>query len=120
MDRKFCFKALQRTLKQPKPEIFNSDQGSLFRSNEFPGILEGEWIRVSIDGWGRVFDNIFIERLWRALKYEEVYIHSYDTVKEARESLSRYFRFYNTERFYNSLEYQTPEEVYFGQVKNSY
>jgi len=98
-----------------RPEIFNSDQGSQFTSKEFTGKLEEAEIRISMDGRGRVFDNIFIERLWRTVKYEEVYIHSYETVREARESLGRYFRFYNTERLHESLGYRTPEEVYFGQ-----
>ncbi|GAB6886990.1 hypothetical protein JCM13304A_04880 [Desulfothermus okinawensis JCM 13304] len=110
----FCLEALQKALKIFRPEIFNSDQGSQFTSKEFTGRLEDAGIRISMDGRGRVFDNIFIERLWRTLKYEEVYIHSYETVKEARESLERYFRFYNTERFHESLGYKTPEEIYFG------
>ncbi len=118
MDREFCLKALQRALRVSKPEIFNSDQGSQFTSQEFTGILEGQRIQISMDGRGRVFDNIFIERLWRTLKYEEVYIHSYETVKEARESLGRYFRFYNTERLHESLGYRTPEEIYFGRSKS--
>ena len=114
----FCLEALQEALKISRPEIFNSDQGSQFTSKEFTGRLEEEGIRISMDGRGRVFDNIFIERLWRTLKYEEVYIHSYKTVKEARESLGRYFRFYNNERLHESLGYRTPEEIYFGQSKS--
>ncbi len=114
----FCLEALQEALKISRPEIFNSDQGSQFTSKEFTGRLEEEGIRISMDGRGRVFDNIFIERLWRTLKYEEVYIHSYKTVKEARESLGRYFRFYNTERLHESLGYRTPDEIYFGRSKS--
>jgi putative transposase len=113
----FCLEALEKALQISMPEIFNSDQGSQFTSKEFTGRLEEAGIQISMDGRGRVFDNIFIERLWRTLKYEEVYIHSYETVREAKESLERYFRFYNRERLHESLEYKTPEEVYFGQVK---
>ena len=110
----FCLEALQEALRISRPEIFNSDQGSQFTSKEFTGRLEEEGIRISMDGRGRVFDNIFIERLWRSLKYEEVYLHSYETVKEARESLERYFRFYNKERLHEALGYKTPEEIYSG------
>jgi putative transposase len=120
LEVRFCLKALEKALTISKPEIFNSDQGSQFTSREFTGRLEDTGTRISIDGRGRVFDNIFIERLWRTLKYEEVYIHSYETVKEARESLGKYFRFYNTERLHGSLGYRTPKEVYFrrGQTIN--
>jgi putative transposase len=114
----FCLEALERALKVSRPEIFNSDQGSQFTSKEFTAVLEGAGIQISMDGRGRVFDNIFIERLWRTLKYEEVYIHSYETVKEARESLARYFRFYNMDRLHEALEYRTPEEIYFGLSKS--
>ena len=101
-----------------QPEIFNSDQGSQFTSDEFTEKLDKVGIQISRDGRGRVFDNIFIERLWRTVKYEEVYIHSYDTVKEARESLDNYFRFYNGERFHQSLGYRTPQEVYLSKTIN--
>lgn len=114
LDKEFCLKALEGALRVSKPEVFNSDQGSQFTSREFTERLEDAGIQISMDGRGRVFDNIFIERLWRTLKYEEVYIHSYETVKEARESLDRYFRFYNTERLHESLGYRTPEEIYLG------
>jgi len=117
LDVGFCLEALEMALIISRPEIFNSDQGSQFRSKEFTGRLEEAGIQISMDGRGRVFDNIFIERLWRTLKYEEVYIHSYETVREAKESLGRYFRFYNTERLHESLGYKTPEEVYLGQGK---
>jgi len=112
LDTEFCLKALERALRVSKPEIFNSDQGSQFRSKEFTGRLEDVGIQISMDGRGRVFDNIFIERLWRSLKYEEVYLHSYETVREAKESIGRYFSFYNTERLHESLGYRTPEEIY--------
>jgi len=96
-----------------KPEIFNSDQGSQFTSADFTGILEREGIKISMDGRGRVFDNIFVERLWRTVKYEEVYLHNYLTVSDARRNINKYFLFYNTERIHESLGYKTPYEIYF-------
>jgi putative transposase len=113
MDTDFCIRTLENALKISKPEIFNSDQGSQFTSNDFTGILENEHIRISMDGRGRVYDNIFVERLWRSVKYEEVYLHQYLTVSEARRGLDKYFMFYNTERIHESLGYKTPFEVYF-------
>lgn len=118
MDRGFCIEALERALSISGPEIFNMDQGSQFTSIEFTGILEGNGIRISMDGRGRVFDNIFIERLWRTVKYEEVYIHSYENIAEAKNSLIRYFHFYNTKRIHQSLGYKTPHEIYFGEDRN--
>lgn len=112
LDTAFCLSALEKALKASHPEIFNTDQGSQFTSREFTGRLEKEGIRISMDGRGRVFDNIFVERLWRSVKYEEVYLHSYQTVSEARHGLARYFLFYNTERLHESLGYQTPYEIY--------
>jgi putative transposase len=114
LDRTFCLDALERALTISKPEIFNTDQGSQFTSLEFTRRLEAEGIRISMDSRGRVFDNIFIERLARTVKYEEVYLHSYETVPEARRRLSDYFVFYNRERLHSSLGYKTPQEVYFG------
>lgn len=114
LDRGFCLKALQNALSRSKPEIFNTDQGVQFTSEEFVGSLEGSGIRVSMDGRGRVFDNIFVERLWRTVKYEEVYLNSYQTVREACHGLERYFRFYNRERLHQSLSYRTPQEVHWG------
>ena len=113
----FCLEALEKALRISKPQIFNSDQGSQFTSKEFTGRLEDAGIQVSMDDRGRVFDNIFIERLWRTLKYEEVYLHSYETVREAKESIERYFSFYNRERLHESLGYKTPEEVYLSTDK---
>lgn len=113
MDMDFCLDALGRALGSRRPEIFNSDQGSQFTSNSFTGYLEAEGIRISMDGRGRVFDNIFVERLWRSVKYEEVYLKDYTTVREAVTSLGDYFRFYNEERLHQSLGYQTPAWVYF-------
>ena len=118
LDADFCLRALDRALLISQPEIFNSDQGSQFTSSEFTEKLDKVGIQISRDGRGRVFDNIFIERLWRTVKYEEVYIHSYDTVKEARESLDNYFRFYNGERLHQSLGYRTPQEVYLSKTIN--
>jgi len=118
LDQQFCLDALERTLAISQPEIFNTDQGSQFTSREFTGRLEGAGVRISMDGRGRVFDNIFIERLWRSVKYEEVYLHRYESVREARNGLTRYFQFYNTERLHESLGYRTPHEVYFREGEN--
>jgi len=119
LDKRFCLEALERALRISRPEIFNTDQGGQFTSLDFTGHLEAEGIRISMDGRGRVFDNVFIERLWRTVKYEEVYLHSYATVEEARRRLSEYFVFYNTERPHSSFGYRTPHEVYFGGSTNS-
>jgi putative transposase len=113
MEKEFCISALDRALKISIPRIFNTDQGSQYTSNEFISCLEGNGIAISMDGRGRVFDNIFIERLWRTVKYEEVYLHDYHNVAEARRRLSTYFEFYNTERIHSSLGDLTPLEVYF-------
>jgi putative transposase len=114
LDTGFCLEALQQALRVSKPGIFNTDQGPQFTSVEFTGLLEGAGIRVSRDGRGRVYDNIFVERLWRSVKYEEVYLHDYQTVPAARAQLADYFGFYNTERRHEALGYRTPHEVYFG------
>lgn len=114
LEKDFCIQALERALCQSKPEIFNSDQGAQFTSEEFAGRLEEAGVRISMDGRGRLYDNIFVERLWRTVKYEEVYLHDYRMVREAREGLERYFHFYNTERPHGALDNQTPHEVYFG------
>ena len=114
LDASFCVSALDRALRKSKPEIFNSDQGSQFTGGEFTGRLKSAGVRISMDGRGRVFDNIFVERLWRTVKYEEVYLKDYRSAAEARENLKRYFDFYNTERPHQSLRYRTPSEAYFG------
>lgn len=114
MDVHFCLEALEKALSQEKPKIFNTDQGSQFTSREFTGLLLGAGIRVSMDGRGRVFDNIFIERLWRSVKYEEVYLKEYQDVLSCIEGLRAYFRFYNDERPHQALRYRTPKEVYRG------
>jgi putative transposase len=111
----FCLEALEEALGTGKPEIFNSDQGVQFTSTIFTGTLKARDIAISMDGRGRVFDNIFTERLWRTVKYEEVYLHDYESLIDARQCLGRYFEFYNRERLHAALAYKTPWEVY-GQV----
>ena len=113
LDADFCIRALERALSISRPEIFNSDQGVQFTSGNFTNVLERDGIRISMDGRGRAYDNIFVERLWRTVKYEEVYLHQYLTVADARRGLKRYFHFYNTERIHESLGYKTPHEIYF-------
>jgi putative transposase len=112
MELEFCVEALKRALRQGRPEIFNNDQGSQFTSEKFTGELERRGIQISMDGRGRCFDNIFIERLWRSLKYEEVYLHDYRRVPEARTGIGNWFRFYNHERPHQSLDYRTPAGLY--------
>lgn len=114
LDTSFCMEALDRALQQGKPDIFNTDQGAQFTSNPFTCRLESEKIKISMDGRGRAFDNIFIERLWRSVKYEEVYLNDYEMVHDAITGIERYFKFYNDERPHQSLSYQTPAEVHFG------
>lgn len=114
LDNLFCIDALYEALATRQPEIFNSDQGSQFTSNDFILILEDrKEIRISMDGRGRAMDNIMIERLWRSVKYEEVYLKDYLSVRDAVEGLGRYFYLYNNERPHQSLGYKTPSEVYF-------
>lgn len=112
MEADFCITALRRALAGRKPEIFNSDQGSQFTSVGFTEVLESAGVCISMDGRGRVFDNIMVERLWRSVKYEEVYLKDYATPREARLNLGSYFTFYNEERPHQSLGYATPWEVY--------
>lgn len=114
LDADFCVEALREALAIARPEIFNTDQGPQFTSDAFIGVLKDAGIAISMDGRGRVFDNIFVERLWRSVKYEEVYLKDYGTVDEARQNLSGYFHLYNYERLHQSLGYLTPAEVYFG------
>jgi len=117
LEKEFCVKALERTLCRSRPEIFNTDQGAQFTSEEFTGRLQKAEVRISMDGRERLYDNIFVERLWRTVKYEEIYLHDYQTVQEARHRLAQYFYFYNTERLHEALGYRTPQEVYFGTTK---
>jgi putative transposase len=112
METSFCMSALDWALQRGQPEIFNSDQGSQYTSEDFTGRLQSLGIRISMDGRGRVFDNIFVERLWRTVKYEEVYLKDYESVPAAVAGLSSYFRFYNQERLHQSLGYRTPAAVY--------
>jgi putative transposase len=111
----FCVEALDEALsKFGRPEIFNTDQGSQFTSDEWIQRLKDAGVAISMDGKGRWIDNVFIERLWRSVKYEEVYLHAYATGTEARTALTRYFSFYNARRSHQALDYRTPDEVYFG------
>jgi len=112
MELDFCLEALERALRWGRPEIFNSDQGSQFTSQKFTGVLAQRGVAISMDGRGRCLDNIFIERLWRSLKYEEVYLRDYTRVPEARSGISNWFRFYNHQRFHQSLDYRTPAAVF--------
>ena len=117
MDTSFCIDALEAAMEEHgKPEIFNTDQGSQFTSDDFTGVLERNNVRISMDGKGRWVDNVIIERLWRSVKYEEVYLKAYDSVAEARNSLSAYFKFYNTERRHQSISDLTPDCMYFESV----
>lgn len=109
----FCIEALEEALeRQGPPDIFNTDQGAQFTADEFTQVLKRHDVRISMDGKGRCRDNIFVERLWRSLKYEEVYLHAYEDLREAREGIGRWLRFYNHRRPHQALEYRTPMEVY--------
>lgn len=112
LDTSFCLEALDRALEAARPEIFNTDQGVQFTSLDFTGRLRSAQIRISWDGRGRALDNIFVERLWRSVKYEEVYLKDYQTVSEAISNLKQYFQFYKHERYHQSLNYKTPIAVY--------
>jgi putative transposase len=114
MEYHFCIEALQEALQKGKPGIFNTDQGSQFTSEAFTGALETQGIRISMDGRGRAMDNIMIERLWRSVKYEEVYLKDYESVMDARSQLREYFQFYNQERLHQSLGYRTPKAIHDG------
>jgi putative transposase len=111
----FCVAALEEALgRYGAPEIFNTDQGSQFTSQAFTEVLEQAKVRISMDGRGRWVDNVFIERLWRSVKYEEVYLHAWETGAEAKAALARYFAFYNGTRPHEALSYRTPDELYFN------
>jgi putative transposase len=112
MDTGFCLLALEKALAKGKPDIFNSDQGAQFTSSEFTGRLLREGVQVSMDGRGRALDNVFVERLWRSVKHEEVYLHEYTSGGIAAGCLGKYFDFYNQERPHQGLGYRTPKEVY--------
>ena len=112
LDAGFCVEALEEVFKKGRPDIFNTDQGAQFTSGAFTGLLQQHGIRISMDGKGSYNDNLFIERLWRSVKYEEVYLKAYQDGTEARIGLGNYFRFYNTERPHQALGYRTPAEVF--------
>lgn len=113
MDTSFCVDALEEAIEQfGCPEIFNTDQGSQFTSDEFTSVLRDKDIKISMDGKGRWVDNVFVERLWRSVKYEEVYLNAYDSVADAKRQLAAYFDFYNMERRHQSLDRLTPDAVY--------
>jgi putative transposase len=114
MDVSFCLDALEQALRVAHPEVFNSDQGAQFTSTEFTSRLAGAGIQISMDGRGRALDNVFVERLWRTVKYEEVYLKDYETPREATRGLAQYFAFYNGQRLHQALAYQTPAAVYFS------
>lgn len=113
LDAFFCLRALEKALQKGNPDIFNNDQGSQFTSEAFTNRLQVAGIRISWDSQGRALDNIFVERLWRSVKYEEVYLKDYANVPEAITGLSSYFRFYNTQRLHQSIGYRTPQQVYY-------
>ena len=113
LDPEFCVDALEEAIYLfGEPAIFNTDQGSQFTSEKFIKVLKRHKIRISMDGKGRALDNVYIERLWRSLKYEEIYLNCYETMEALKAGVKRYFHFYNTERFHQSLGYQTPDEMY--------
>ena len=113
LDTSFCLAALEQALRLAKPEIFNTDQGSQFTALAFTRRLKVADVRISMDGRGRALDNVFIERLWRTVKYEDIYLRDYDSVPELESGLAAFFRFYNSERLHQSLKYRTPAEVHF-------
>ena len=118
MNAEFCVSALERAIRlYGRPDIFNTDQGTQYTSLEFTGVLKEHGIKISMDGKGRAMDNIFIERLWRSVKYEEIYLKEYVTVDELKKALKEYFDFYNHERPHQHFNGQTPAEVYFGSQK---
>jgi len=114
LEADFCVAVLEQALARQRPEIFNTDQGVQFTSVQFQAPLLAAQVRLSMDGRGRAFDNIFVERLWRTVKYEEVFLNDYRDVSEARRGLGEYFPFYNDQRFHQALDYRTPRDVHFG------
>ena len=114
LDGAFCLEMLEEALRSGKPEVFNTDQGVQFTAEAFTGRLLSAGVSVSMDGRGRALDNVFVERLWRTVKYEDIYIRGYEAVPELQQGLARYFAFYNEERLHQSLGYETPVVVYRG------
>jgi putative transposase len=120
LESTFCIAALEQALASfPKPEIFNTDQGSQFTAEAFTKVLRGAGVTISMDGRGRCIDNVFVERVWRSLKYEEVFLHAYDDMDEARAGIARYFDFYNFERPHQALGYQTPDAFFRGVINSA-
>jgi putative transposase len=117
LDAEFCVEALEAALARERPEIFNTDQGAQFTSRAFTSVLQAARVAISMDGRGRALDNVFIERLWRSVKYEEVYLKEYVTVADAVEGLEHYLDFYDHARKHQALDYQTPYEVYQARLK---
>jgi hypothetical protein len=111
-DTSFCVAAVEEALGKGRPEIFNTDQGSQFTDDDFTGVLRDHQVAISMDGRGRFSDNILVERLWRSLKYEDVYLKAYASVAEARQAITAYLKFYNNERLYQALDYRTPRQVF--------
>jgi len=116
LDGAFCLDMLEESLSRGKPEVFNTDQGVQFTAEAWTSRLESAGVAVSMDGRGRCLDNVFVERLWRSVKYEDVYLYGYETVPELEDGLGRYFPFYNRERMHQALDYQTPAAVYAGRT----
>jgi putative transposase len=116
LDHQFCIAALRDALANAKPEICNTDQGSQFTAKQFISCLQEAEVRISMDGRGRALDNVFVERLWRSVKYEDVYLKDYRTPRDSFEGLTKYFRFYNHERPHQSLDYRTPAEVFYARA----
>jgi putative transposase len=114
LDGSFCQEMLEEALGRGRPEVFNTDQGVQFTAGAWTGRLERAGVQVSMDGRGRCLDNVFVERLWRSVKYEDVYLRGYESVRELEKGLRAYFTFYNGERLHQALEYRTPAEVYHG------
>ena len=112
LDGSFCLEMLEDALSQGRPEVFNTDQGVQFTAESFSGRLKSVGVAVSMDGRGRALDNVFVERLWRSLKYENIYLRGYEAVPELKRGLGAYFRFYNGERLHQALGYRTPAAVY--------
>jgi putative transposase len=118
LDASFCVEALEEALRRyDPPEIFNTDQGAQFTSEGFTGLLDAHGSAISMDGRGRWMDNVFIERLWRSVKYEEVYLKAYESIPEARRELAAYFDLYNLRRRHQGLEDRTPDEVYWSTLR---
>jgi len=114
IDCHFCCECLNEAIRFfGTPEIFNTDQGSQFTCSDFTELLKSFKIKISMDGKGRALDNVYIERAWRTLKYENIFLYDYETVKELRKGINRFFKFYNAERFHQSLNYKTPDDIYF-------